>query len=74
MEEKMDDNTKKSSAKFNTSIEEKDLMDFKIYHNYHSFSGIVNLISMGIILPFVISCVIISLPGVKLNSAGYPLI
>ena len=26
------------------------------------------------ILPFVISCVIISLPGVKLNSAGYPLI
>jgi hypothetical protein len=33
---------------FQTSIKEKDLMNFKLYHNYHSVSGIATLI-FGII-------------------------
>jgi hypothetical protein len=36
------------TVSFETSIKEKDLMNFKLYHNYHSVSGIATLI-FGII-------------------------
>ena len=42
------DNKTVESVSFETDIKEKDLMNFKIYHNYHSFSGIASLI-FGII-------------------------
>lgn len=34
------DNTTVSDVSFEVDISEKDLMNFKLYHNYHSFSGI----------------------------------
>lgn len=36
-------------AEFETSVSAKDLMDFKLYHNYHSFSGIASVI-VGLIM------------------------
>lgn len=38
----------KLTAEFETTVQEKDLMDFKIYHNYHSFGGAAGLL-FGII-------------------------
>lgn len=43
----MEDNTQ-LRAEFEANISEKDLMDFKIYHNYHSFGGVMGLL-FGII-------------------------
>lgn len=40
---------------FVTDIQQNDLMDFKIYHNYHSFSGLATVL-FGVIM-IVISCV-----------------
>lgn len=31
-------------AEFQTQVEEKDLMNFKVYHNYHSVSGVASLL------------------------------
>ncbi len=42
-------------VEFVTDIQMNDLMDFKIYHNYHSFSGLATVL-FGIIM-IVISCV-----------------
>lgn len=49
------DNKTVESVSFETDIKEKDLMNFKIYHNYHSFSGIASLI-FGLICLFI--CVV----------------
>ena len=42
-------------VEFVTDIQMNDLMDFKIYHNYHSFSGLATVL-FGVIM-IVISCV-----------------
>lgn len=50
----MEDN-KMSAVEFETSIGAKELMSFKLYHNYHSVSGIASLL-FGIIA--IIICVV----------------
>lgn len=45
----METENKQLKAQFETKVEAKDLMNFKVYHNYHSFSGIISVI-VGIIM------------------------
>ncbi len=45
----METGNKGLKAEFETTIEAKDLMNFKVYHNYHSVSGIISLI-FGVIM------------------------
>lgn len=51
----MEESKTQLKAEFETKVEAKDLMDFKVYHNYHSVSGIAALI-FGIIA--LIICVV----------------
>lgn len=43
MENEMEDQTQ-MKAEFETRVTEKDLMNFKIFHNYHSFGGVMGLL------------------------------
>lgn len=52
-------------VEFESHVKEKDLMDFKIYHNYHSFSGIAGLI-FGIIA-LVIFALTVTNDGVNIS-------
>lgn len=51
----MEESKTQLKAEFETKVEAKDLMDFKVYHNYHSVSGIATVI-FGIIA--LIICVV----------------
>lgn len=51
----MEENVSTQSAVFQTQVTEKDLMNFKVYHNYHSVGGVAAVL-FGIIALFI--CVI----------------
>lgn len=53
----METENKKLVAEFETKVEAKDLMNFKIYHNYTSISGIATLL-VGIVM--LVMCLTIS--------------
>ncbi len=45
----METENKRLEAEFETKVEAKDLMNFKVYHNYTSFSGIMSLM-IGVLM------------------------
>ncbi len=51
----MEESKMQLKVEFETKVEAKDLMDFKVYHNYHSISGIATVM-FGIIA--LIICVV----------------
>ncbi len=53
----METENKRLKAEFETKVDAKDLMNFKMYHNYTSWSGVVSLL-IGIIM--LVICVITS--------------
>lgn len=62
----MEESKKCAEVSFETLVTQRDLMNFKLYHNYHSFSGITSLI-------FGIICLVICKASFGIYSSAYTL-